>query len=260
VSSQSFVPDQPWWSDNVELLRATRDFLSVQEGIRSRCDANRLEPGVSWLGRTIGEVRAKLQAMRPRSVDSLLPMVSSAVVKGSTEQDRRFIRDGVRIREIVNPDGLYEDAPQALSASPVLPYCRFAPVTVQLKLYDDGVVLIEGPRLGEERTALLVRRPDLVAAAKDLFGAALATSVPAAAAMADDPRPWLAPRQRDIIDLLAQDLHDDEVADQLGVSIRTVRGDIEVVRRLLGVRTRFAVGYRLGQLDGAVDLSESEAD
>jgi DNA-binding CsgD family transcriptional regulator len=150
--------------------------------------------------------------------------------------------------------------PQALSASPVLPYCRFAPVTVQLKLYDDGVVLIEGPRLGEERTALLVRRPDLVAAAKDLFGAALATSVPAAAAMADDPRPWLAPRQRDIIDLMAQDLHDDEVADQLGVSIRTVRGDIEVVRRLLGVRTRFAVGYRLGQLDGAVDLSESEAD
>jgi hypothetical protein len=40
--------------------------------------------------------------------------------------------------------------------------------------------------------------------------------------------------------------------------VRTVRGDIEVVRRVLGVRTRFAAGFQLGRLVSATELPGPE--
>jgi DNA-binding CsgD family transcriptional regulator len=238
-------------ADTVDVLRATRDFIDVEEDVRQACRSGRLPAGVRWMGRTLTQVRARLMALRPRTMESLVPMTAHNVFEEFREYDRRLIENGVERIDLYNPDGLWGDAAQVLASSPILPFARFAQVTVQLRIYDRTAVVIEGPRLQDDRTALVVSRPDVVAAARSLFEAALATSVPAPAAMADDPRPWLTPRQRDIVTLLKDDLHDDEVARELGVSVRTVRGDIEVVRALLGVRTRFATGFRLGQLEGS---------
>jgi DNA-binding CsgD family transcriptional regulator len=242
---------QPAGPDTVEVLRATRDFIDVEEDVRQSCRSGRLPAGVRWMGRTLTQVRARLMSLRPRTMESVVPMTAYNVFEEFAEYDRRLIQDGVERVDLYNPDGLWGNAAQVLASSPILPFARFAQVTVQLRIYDRAAVVIEGPRVEDNRTALIVTRPEVVGAARSLFEAALATSVPAPAAMADDPRPWLTPRQRDIITLLKDDLHDDEVARELGVSVRTVRGDIEAVRALLGVRTRFAAGFKLGQLEGS---------
>ncbi len=240
--------------DSVELLRATREFIAVEEDVRQRCSSGLLPAGVRWVGRNLGQVRTQLMTLRPRVMESLVPMTTSGVLETFDDYDRQLIEDGVERLDLYNPDGMWGDVAQVLAASPILPYARFANVTVQIRIYDRRAVVIEGPRIDDERTALMVSRSDVVEAARDLFLTAVAMSVPAEAAMSDDPRPWLTPRQRRVVALLTADRHDDEIAQELGVSVRTVRSDIEVVRRVLGVRTRFAAGFQLGRLVSATGL------
>jgi DNA-binding CsgD family transcriptional regulator len=194
-------------------------------------------------------------SFQPRVMESLVPMMTPAVLEQFSDYDRRRIEEHVERVDVYNPHGMWGDAAQVLASSPILAFARFATVTVQIRIYDRRAVVIEGPRIDDERTALIVTRKDVVDAARWLFSAALDTSVPAAAAISDDPRPWLTPRQREVVALLTADLHDDEIARELGVSVRTVRSDIEVVRRVLGVRTRFAAGFQLGRLVSATGLS-----
>ncbi len=194
-------------------------------------------------------------SFQPRVMESLVPLMAPAVLEQFSDYDRRLIEDDVERLDVYNPDGLWGDAAQVLASSPILSCARFASVTVQIRIFDRRAVVIEGPRIDDDRTALIVTRKDVVDGARGLFSAALDTSVPAAAAMSDDPRPWLTPRQREVVALLTADLHDDEIARKLGVSVRTVRSDIEVVRRVLGVRTRFAAGFQLGRLVSATGLS-----
>ena len=241
--------------DTVELLRTTREFIAIEEEVRQRCHSGQLPAGVRWVGRTLSQVRARLMNLRPRIMESLVPMTTSNVLAQFGDYDRRLIEDGVERLDLYNPDGMWGDVAQVLASSPILPYARFATVTVQIRIYDRRAVVIEGPRIDDARSALLVTRTDVVEAARGLFSTALATSVPAVAAMSDDPRPWLSPRQRKIVALLTADRHDEEIARELGVSVRTVRSDIEVVRRVLGVRTRFAAGFQLGRLVSAAELS-----
>ncbi|MGH3453857.1 MAG: LuxR C-terminal-related transcriptional regulator [Nocardioidaceae bacterium] len=250
------APDDPGdeGGDTVELLRATREFIALEEDVRQRCVSGRLPAGVRWVGRSVGQVRARLMAFRPRVMESLVPMMTPDVLEQFGDYDRRLIEEGVERIDLYNPDGMWGDTAKTLATSPILPYARFATVTVQIKIYDRRAVVIEGPRIDGDRSALVVTRADVVDAARGLFSTALATSVPAAAAISDDPRPWLTSRQREVVALLTADLHDDEIAHELGVSVRTVRGDIEVVRRVLGVRTRFAAGFQLGRLVSATGL------
>jgi DNA-binding CsgD family transcriptional regulator len=256
LRSRDVAPGDPGdgGGDTVELLRATREFIALEEDVRRRCVTGQLPAGVRWVGRSVSQVRVQLMTLRPRVMESLVPMMTPHVLEQFGDYDQQLIDEGVERVDLYNPDGMWGATAKTLATSPILPYARFAAVTVQIKIYDRRAVVIEGPRIDDDRSALVVTRADVVEAARGLFSTALATSVPAAAAIADDPRPWLTPRQREVVALLTADLHDDEIAGQLGVSVRTVRGDIEVVRRVLGVRTRFAAGFQLGRLVSATEL------
>ena len=58
--------------------------------------------------------------------------------------------------------------------------------------------------------------------------------------------PALTDRQRQVVELIAQGLSNEEIADQLGISPRTVKAHSDVLRQKLGVtrRRQIPVAYR----------------
>jgi ATP/maltotriose-dependent transcriptional regulator MalT len=64
-------------------------------------------------------------------------------------------------------------------------------------------------------------------------------------------------RQREIIELIAQGLSNDEISQQLGISARTAKAHCDVLRQKLGVprRRQIPLAYRL--LTGEDTLAKS---
>src|ERR687887_302451 len=69
--------------------------------------------------------------------------------------------------------------------------------------------------------------------------------------------PALTDRQRQVVELIAQGLSNEEIANQLGITPRTVKAHSDVLRQKLGVsrRRQIPVAYRL--LTGVDPLSKS---
>ena len=69
--------------------------------------------------------------------------------------------------------------------------------------------------------------------------------------------PALTARQRQVVELIAQGLSNEEIANQLGIAPRTVKAHSDVLRQKLGVsrRRQIPVAYRL--LTGVDPLSKS---
>jgi len=69
----------------------------------------------------------------------------------------------------------------------------------------------------------------------------------------------ITPRQREVIELIAQGLSNEEVAHALGISPRTAKAHCDVLRQKLGVnrRRQIPIAYRL--LTGVDPLARSLA-
>ena len=65
------------------------------------------------------------------------------------------------------------------------------------------------------------------------------------------------PRQSEIVSLIASGLEDKEIARRLGVSVATVRTQLQRLYRQIGVPNRSVAAVRWMQSDGAIDLEGS---
>ena len=77
--------------------------------------------------------------------------------------------------------------------------------------------------------------------------------------------PWLiTDRQREVIELIAQGLSNDELSEELGISPRTAKAHCDVLRQKLGVhrRRQIPLAYRLltGEDPLAKSLESARAD
>jgi DNA-binding CsgD family transcriptional regulator len=77
--------------------------------------------------------------------------------------------------------------------------------------------------------------------------------------------PWLiTDRQREVIELIAQGLSNDELSQELGISPRTAKAHCDVLRQKLGVhrRRQIPLAYRLltGEDPLAKSLESAKAD
>jgi len=100
--------------------------------------------------------------------------------------------------------------------------------------------------------ALVIRSPLVVNAMREFFDLVWQRSVPWIDRESADE--LLTPIQRQVVALMAIGHGDDEVADHLGISLRTVRRHVADVMERLGADTRFAAGIaaaRAGLLDDA---------
>ena len=57
----------------------------------------------------------------------------------------------------------------------------------------------------------------------------------------------LSPREQEIVALIAQGLTNKEIAHRLGVSVFTVRNQVQAIIRKLEVKNRVQVAYLVGQ-------------
>jgi RNA polymerase sigma factor (sigma-70 family) len=57
----------------------------------------------------------------------------------------------------------------------------------------------------------------------------------------------LSPQEQKIVALVAQGLTNKEIAQQLGVSVFTVRNQVQVIIRKLELKNRIQVAYLVGQ-------------
>jgi DNA-binding CsgD family transcriptional regulator len=114
-----------------------------------------------------------------------------------------------------------------------------AEVPLQLIVIDRRVAYVP-LLLPHVDAALLVRAPALVDALCGIFELLWQRATPwREPGRSDDP---LTPTQRRVLELLAAGFTDAQVADQLRVSIRTVRRHVLAVLDRLGAPTRFAAG------------------
>jgi DNA-binding CsgD family transcriptional regulator len=110
------------------------------------------------------------------------------------------------------------------------------------------------PLSGGTAGALLIRSPLVVAAMRELFELIWQRSVPWIDRAAD-AEGGLPPVQRQIIALMSVGHSDEDIAEQLGISLRTVRRHIADFMDSLGASTRFAAGIaavQAGLLDEPV--------
>lgn len=222
--------------------------------LRRREVVARLEAGehvdVEVYGRGVDQVNERLveDSLRWREYRSLRPRISAPELRYTLPLTRAFVERGSTVVSIFDRHGV--DAPgAALLAGEDPAVFRLSIVPIQLKLVERDSVLLQGPWAGEEPTVLLVRDTACLQAAWRYWNAVETASYePRADVPALD---GLTERQCAIVGLLGDDATDETIAAALGVSVRTVRYDIKRIFDVLGVRSRFAAGQRLRELQGS---------
>jgi len=134
------------------------------------------------------------------------------------------------------------------------------PLIIMLTVYQDTDTIFEALRVGASGYLLKpVRAEELLAAVRDVYegGAPLSSNIarkvvrsflpsPAGTAAPAAEATALSPREREILDLLAQGYLYKEIADQLQIGYRTVHTHIERIYNKMHVRSRAqAVAKRL---------------
>lgn len=131
----------------------------------------------------------------------------------------------------------------------------FAFVPAQMKIIDRREVLLDGPIVHEEVTVMRVWDTGCMRAAMEYWRTIMATAYPCAAEKSGISD--LSPRQQQIVRFLAVPLADEQIAERLGVSVRTVRYDVASILNALDAPNRFVAGLRLRERMGLVRLPDS---
>jgi DNA-binding CsgD family transcriptional regulator len=206
-------------------------------------------PGVEIIGRGHAEVNAYTMrtAHQWRELLSVRQAGPLGHLRQTVPNNRAAVEGGLRMISVFDYDGLPEPS-HALLAGERLGTYLIGIAKVQMKIVDRTFVLLQGPVIDGDLTVMAVRDPRCLAAAWEYWHRIMDSAYPVAEHPVTLGRD-LSVRQRQIVALLAADAHDDAIASSLGVSVRTVRSDIAEVMRILGVRSRFAAGVRLSEMD-----------
>jgi DNA-binding CsgD family transcriptional regulator len=152
-----------------------------------------------------------------------------------------LIQRGVRMTSFFDPSGGLDTITDFVIAAEEMPY-YIACGPIQVKLFDGERVLVEGPVVDGRRSLMLMTGSDAVNAAKQYLRAVRQSAVRASELR--DSEVELTPRQHVIAEQLSEGCTDDQIAERLDLSVRTVRYEVSRLLDVLEVRTRFAAGVR----------------
>jgi DNA-binding NarL/FixJ family response regulator len=214
--------------------------------------------GASLLGVGSAAVRVAIRRLLlpAREVLAMFPEISLDTCLASHRTDGLLVARGVKMRTIVDPRGATTEALEYLERNANGEDIRLGSVPMQLKVVDRRAVVVSGPVVDEQSTALLCQRPALVAAAIEVFEEVYRGGSEPSLAHPGWSR--LTERQRAVASLMAHSLKDPEIAAELGISLRTVRSDVARMMSMMGAADRFGLGMRLGYM--GLMPSEGQAD
>ncbi|MGA8977745.1 MAG: helix-turn-helix transcriptional regulator [Pedococcus sp.] len=210
---------------------ATLDLAGDSAGVKVLAVGKDVNPTIMGLARGWRELLS-VKASGP-----------AEVLRASLPNNRVCMDRGMRMHSVFDAERLTLEE-QLLLVGENLPCYRFSFVPVQMKIVERRSVLLQGPFVDGQPSVMEVSSPRVVAAAVRYWREVIRSSTPSTG-----PAHLLehfTARQVQIMVLLRQDLHDEDIADALGISVRTVRSDIATIMQDLGVRSRFAAGAHLG--------------
>ncbi|WP_121252129.1 helix-turn-helix transcriptional regulator [Nocardioides ferulae] len=214
------------------------------------------QPGAEVVARGLREINQWLaaQLFTWRELLSVRLTSTADALRYSVPNNRKFVAGGGRMVSLLD---YYRTEPMVrlLLGGEQYGEYLFCYATVQMKIVDRQLVLLEGPVQDGEPTLMAVSDPGCVAAASAYWRTLMASAFPCTDARSDLGE--LTPRQRQIVALLAGDASDEQIAKALGISVRTVRYDVAHLLDRLDARSRFAAGVRIGELRGTTDYTWS---
>jgi DNA-binding CsgD family transcriptional regulator len=114
-------------------------------------------------------------------------------------------------------------------------------VPMKMKLADQTTAMLPLTTTGTAG-ALLVRAPVIIAALRGYFEMLWERATPLKGRRLADPGDRATPAQQQILEMMAEGLHDDAIARRAGISTTTVRRHITALMTRLNVTSRFAAG------------------
>jgi len=161
--------------------------------------------------------------------------------------NRELVQAGVRMTSFFD---ISEGSPTVtdfiVSADDMPYHVAFGPI--QLKLLDCERVIVEGPVLDDRRSLMMIHGTEAVNAAKQYLHAVRRGAV-RAVELRRHYTAGLTPRQHVIAALLGDGCTDEDIAERLTLSVRTVRYEVAKLLEALEVKTRFAAGVRYAAAD-----------
>lgn len=206
-------------------------------------------------------VRRELADLTDTVRDSVHSMLTGSVRREEMalelEWDRARVARGVRVHAMYSQRvGTVPEMVQHLAARTALGVeVRLSPVVpMNMVLADDNFALLPTDPHDPESAAILARGPGLVRSYRALYGYCWHTATPYGHEEPAEHRgDGLSEQQRAALRMLASGIKDEQVARNLGVSLRTVSRLISEVMQELDAASRFEAGVkaaRLGLLDG----------
>jgi DNA-binding CsgD family transcriptional regulator len=234
-----------------ESLDAALNLLAMRRRLLGEIDqrGHPNRPAIEVVGIGIDEVRRNLSRRDMRETLGISPRLSEESLRYSHEADRAQIDRGSRIVGLFDLGGVGPVAHGYLHDRELNPHVYLSVAPVQMKIVDRRCVVVEGPEIRGERTALAVSDPTMLGFAWEYWNFVWSTAVRAQDVVDEDPMANLTPRQREIAWMMADDLTDAVIALRLNCSLRTVRYEVAALLRLLNARSRFGAGLRLGRLE-----------
>lgn len=221
--------------DAVSTLQARRSTLAAGVTWGDTADTRIVARGAveinRWLFTSISQWHHLLSVRPLARVDEL---------RVSVPVNRRWAEGGNHMVSVFDYRATPPSARLLLGGEAPPPTYLFAYAPMQMKIVDEDRVLLDGPSLDGDPTVMLTADPACLTAAMAYWRAVLDTSFPCSEA--PECRPELTARQWQVMALMSADVPDERIADELGVSVRTVRTDIARVMAALGARSRFSLG------------------
>lgn len=156
-----------------------------------------------------------------------------------------LVQRGVRMTSFFDPSGGSAAVTDFIISAEEMPY-YVACGPIQLKLFDGERVLVEGPVADGERSLMLMTGAEAVNAARQYLKAVRRSAIRAGELR--DREVDLTPRQHLIAYQLSEGCTDDQIAEVLDISVRTVRYEVSRLLDVLEVKTRFAAGVRYARM------------
>jgi DNA-binding CsgD family transcriptional regulator len=175
-------------------------------------------------------------SMRYQSLEVFVP---------SHRVNRALVERGVQMTSFFDPSGGPGTVTDFLIAADEMPY-YLACGPIQMKLFDGERVLVEGPMVDGKRALMVMTGADAVNATKQYLRAVRNSAVRACDLRGEDVD--LTSRQQVIAGLLSEGCTDDQMAERLDLSVRTVRYEVSRLLEVLDVKTRFAAGVRYARM------------
>ncbi|MFD8347813.1 LuxR C-terminal-related transcriptional regulator [Streptomyces coelicoflavus] len=178
------------------------------------------------------------------------------ILEGAMKRDQDFLERGARIRALYQHT--MRHAPYARARYEHLTGDVEArtldEVTERLIVIDRTVAFI--PASADRSLALEVRHPALIAYFVNTFDRLWHLATPMHPQAVHQPTlNGITPRQRAIATLLVEGHTDSDIADRLGMNVRTARVHIAKLAATLGSESRAQLGYLIGQ-SGILDREE----